>query len=313
MSIGGKEAVAGEPGNQTILACPVDQTGAPQLTAMRQVPADDFKAVINRSRGVVPLSVPMLNERPVLRYASDKVLTDRELFQPHGMSIRTFELATPADIEQAFAELPATHVVLKKVNGTLTEGLYIEDRQRAREILEQELLPGGTRYLLQPAYDFTIAWPDSLRPYSEADTADLAQYATNTKPKELRMYFFYAKDAQTGAVQVDCFPVARTSLTGTKYMQLPSNWFCIDPASLPDFIAAKTEAAARSLGDKTDSKALFGCIDWGYGAIGDEEPTWVCIEGNFRAPYLLSSDKHPVVGPLLYKKFAALIDHLARQ
>jgi hypothetical protein len=127
----------------------------------------------------------------------------------------------------------------------------------------------------------------------------------------LRFYFWL--NALPGQkAQVVCYPVgcAETEST-TRMTPAGRRWIGLDPASVPQRLYDGTAAAARTLGELTSSRAIFGCIDWGYGyAAGSrQEPGWNAVEGNFCGPRVLGPREYSQIGPILHEHH---VDFIAR-
>jgi hypothetical protein len=230
--------------------------------------------------------VPVMNNNAMRSLAFRKNKVHTELYQPLEMGIDT-QLVESIDQIAAFMEVsPSKEYIVKPNSGTFSKGVH---RLSADEVLpffiNNPEAMGVT--LLQPAIDFSVPLPETIRPYDAASAEDFKTWSKADVTKEFRMYGFHANG------ETEAFPVARAMKDGV------DNWFFVDPDSVPEQLYTDTKKLLSRAAQLTGSKAIYAARDIGFGSLNGEAPDYYDIELNGRMPYLIGAEKHTGVANTL--------------
>jgi len=237
---------------------------------------------------------PVLNENALRSLAYRKQRVQDELLEPLNMGMKTILAQSLEEIDEFLESTPASHYIAKPNSGTFSKGVVRLSRDEVAEYFkENQALLGST--ILQPAYDFSVPFADSVKPY-DAESSDLFDvWSQSNATKELRMYGFYANG------KTETFPVARAMENGV------DNWFFVDPSSLPEKLSQDTQAVFNRAANLTGSRAIHGALDIAYGSYDGNDPSYEVVELNGRMPYLIGRDKHADVSHKLRGMYADMI------
>jgi hypothetical protein len=239
--------------------------------------------------------LPTYNENELRSLVFRKHRAHEEVLQPLDLGMETALVESVSDAAVFMEANPSAAYIAKPTSGTFSKGV---ERLSAREVMpffaDNQSLLGTT--ILQPAYDFSLPFPETIRPYDAASLSGFETWARSSAMKELRMYGFYS-DGQTSVI-----PAARAMKDGEDH------WFFVDPESLPDKLFDDTKHALSRAAQVTASRAIYAALDIGYGARDAQAPDYHVIELNGRMPYMIGYDKHAAVADQLRTTFA---DHIA--
>ena len=237
---------------------------------------------------------PILNENALRSLVYRKQRVQDELLKPLNMGMDSILPQSIDEIDAFLGGTPASYYIAKPNTGTFSKGVVRLPRSEVLGYFKQnESLLGST--IIQPAYDFSVPFADSLKPYDSHSADQFEAWSRSNSTKELRMYGFHA-DGKT-----ETFPVARAMENGV------DNWFFVDPASLPEKLSQDTQAVFNRAAKLTGSRAIHGALDIGYGAYDDKDPDYHVVELNGRMPYLVGSTKHAEVAHKLRGMYADMI------
>ena len=278
-----------------------------------RLPVKGLDIIVNRTSKILELADArtMVNDAATYRYGNNKLKTYQDILAPNSLGIITLPVNNLADLDVALDQFGQGHVVLKKVMGSLSEGLHIVDPPTARRLAQTDEVGAQVSYIVQPRYDFTIPWPAEIVALGNAEHSRGELLREPHRPKELRVYIFLNPQPNR-ELQIVCYPAARIDNSNAEHMTpAGSNYLAVAPETVPRELYEGSEAAMRTLARITKSRAIYGCFDWGYGARHGSQapPGWVIVEANLCGPRLLEADGFPQVGPILHSHY---VDFLRR-
>lgn len=231
--------------------------------------------------------VATLNENELRSLVFRKHRVQDEVLTPLDLGIPTALVEAPVDAAEFIESNPSEEYIIKPTSGTFSKGVYrLAPEEVIRAFSEDESKLGTT--LLQPAYDFSHAFPNSFEAYDHEALDDFEQWSKSNATKELRMYGFYTPD------HTDVFPVARAMKDGV------DNWFFVDPATVPEKLFTDTRNVLSRAAQLTSSQAIYAALDIAYGSKDKtSDPDYHIVELNGRMPYLVGYDKHAGVADTL--------------
>lgn len=233
---------------------------------------------------------PIENENAMRSLVFRKHRVQNELFEPLGLGMPTRLVESYLDVDAFLHEHPASAYIAKPTSGTFSKNIH---RLAPSDVGNYFADNGGFgETILQPAYDFSLPLPNTLRPYDEASREAFDTLSASDLTKELRMYSFYSPQNTT------VFPVARAMKDGE------DKWFFVDPESLPETLVEDTKKVISRAALLTGSKAVYAALDIGYGSLDNGDPQYHAIELNGRMPYMIGYDKHHDVADTLREHFA---------
>jgi hypothetical protein len=238
---------------------------------------------------------PLINENELRSLVFRKNRVQDEILADLGLGMPSVLLQSEDDVQKFVEANGEGEYFVKPNSGTFSKGIKRLDAADIHKHVASEESYGKT--LLQPAYDFSGAFDASIRPLDARSREDFETFNVNGTTKELRMYGFLGPNG------VDVYPVARS-------MKDADHWLFIDPESLPEKLYTDTKSVFQKAGQLTNSKAIYGALDIGYGARQGEVPDYHVVEFNGRAPYMIGFDKHPEVANTLRDMFADQIASL---
>lgn len=279
-----------------------DLVNESDLRAVGVTPREDVGVIINRLDRSVKLDdmpdswrddmPPVANNNTLRSLAFRKHRVQSEILEPLDAGIPTALIESIVDVDVFLQAYPAKEYVIKPTSGTFGKGVV---HVKASEVMQQFADPEiFGKMIIQPAYDFSLDLPDSIRPYDEKAKADFEAVAKGDMAKEIRMYGMYSPDATV------VYPVLRGLKDGTDY------WAAIDPDSVPEQVTNRSRDIIARIAHETGSRAVYSALDIGYGSLDGADPEFKEIEFNGRMPYLFGKDKHVAVAGILR-------DHLADQ
>jgi hypothetical protein len=233
---------------------------------------------------------PMINENAMRRLAWHKERVAEEVLDPLHIGIATIAVESLTDATLFVDQTAADTFMVKSRHGALGEGMQVIDRDQVVPYFADNNDLYSKR-VLQPAYDFSLPLPASLKPFDAASGEAFAGWGQSDKTKELRMYGFLSPESTA------VYPAARVRHEGDQ-------WFFVDPESIPSQLMTKTQLAMQRAAMITGSRSIYGSVDYGYGSLDGQEPAWVAIELNGLAPYMIGYDKHRTVADKLRSLFA---------
>ena len=220
----------------------------------------------------------MINENETRSLAFRKIRAHKEVLGPLGLDMPTVLLESDEDLNAFLDEQPASAMVVKPNNGANGKDILFIDRRNAWALLRDKPELTGA-HIIQPAYDFTHAFPKDIKPYDIASREAFEGWNVPDQSKELRVYGFHSPE------RTEVFPVARAFRNGDQ-------WFFVDPQSLPPQLLDGTREAIQKAARVTGARALYGTVDYGFGSLDGSAPDWKAVELNARMPYLVGHDKH---------------------
>lgn len=233
---------------------------------------------------------PLINENLMrsLVYRKDRV--QAEVLSPLDLGMPTRVIENIFDIDSFTTNNPSEYYIIKPISGTFSRNVH---RLKLEDIANHVMATGSFgKVIIQPAYDFSVALPNYLRPYDKASRQGFEELNVAGITKELRMYAFHSPESTT------VFPVARAIKDGV------DNWFFVDPQSLPEELIDGTKRVIGKAAHLTGSLAIYAALDFGYGSINHNNPGYHIIELNGHMPYLIGYDKNPGVADRLRNHFA---------
>ncbi len=244
---------------------------------------------------------PIINENQTRSLAHRKIRAHSEVLQPLGLSMPTALVTDSEDIDAFLSEQSATHLIVKPDSGQNGEYVHRVMRTAIHDLFaaNQGFYNPANRYVVQPAYNFTVPFPSGLRAYDMATREAFEASSQSDKPKELRIYGFHSPAGTT------TFPVGRL-VNGGDY------WFFVDPESVPDHLLEGTAKAMNRVSTISGAAAVYGTVDFGFGSDGTNEQGWRAIELNARLPYLIGPDKHPGISKIVHSLLAEQITATSR-
>lgn len=263
----------------------------------RSLPHEQVGGIVNVLHRNVKLELlpesqraPWINQNNVRTLGYHKQMMHDQVLLPLGLGIPTVLADSKPAVESFLAQQSTDSFIAKLNRGAGTNSTQILDRQQINAELTSQEWQEKPR-VLQPAFDFTRPFPNSIRAYDTTAQENFNTFSNGDTVKEMRMYCFQA----LGETAV--FPVGRNMGEGP-------NWFFVDPESLPEKLAEETARIATQVGAVTDTKSLYSAVDFGYGAMGSEDADWHVIEGNIRSPHMILEKAHAGVAMVLRKLFA---------
>jgi hypothetical protein len=252
----------------------------------RAIPLDTVGVIINRIGRSIKMDLlpegmqlpPMINENKTRSLAFRKHRAHDEVLAPLGISIPTVLATTGTGIDAFMAVHHRGSFIVKPDSGTNSEGIQKVARGDVPKLFRDNPNLFG-KNVIQPAYDFTHAFPGSLRAYDAASQEAFDGWSNSDVTKEMRVYGFASPAGTT------VFPVGRAIHEGDQ-------WFFIDPESVPQHVLESSRQAMVKTAEITSARAVLGTVDWGYGNVGNEAPGFHAIELNAKAPYVIGYDKH---------------------
>jgi len=242
--------------------------------------------------------VPISNENAMRSLVFRKHRVQDEVLEPLGLGMPSLLVESALDAERFMEEHPADQYIVKPTSGTFSKGVERLQASQVMGSLRQPEKLGSV--IIQPAFDFTIPMPKSMKPFDRESGDEFEIWARSNATKELRMYGFYDGE------KTDVFPVARAMKDGQDH------WIFVDPESLPDELAENTKRVLSSAADLTGSRAIYAALDIGYGSIStDKEPGYHVVELNGRMPYMIGYDKHAGVADTLRDMYANQLQTIA--
>jgi hypothetical protein len=245
----------------------------------------------------IPIS-PMFNANKVRSLGHYKDRNHTQILEPLGIAIPTALISERTDAERFLEEHPHSKYIVKPNSGSGAKGVVTLQRQQVPEAFASDTYLSKP-HLLQPYYNLSRPLPTEIRPFDAGSAEEFADAAASDKPKEVRMYGFYALG------QILTFPVGRVVDNG-------DSWFFIDPESVPEDVHDITRQGMALAAQHTGAKALYGTLDWAYGGASGEDPRWLAVETNLRSPYVIGFDKHPEVAARVHQQYAQTIITAAR-
>lgn len=231
--------------------------------------------------------IPTVNENELRSLAFRKHRMQKEVFAHFGLGIPTALVETPTDVTEFIELNPSEEYIIKPTSGTFSQGVHrLVANDALRAFSEDETKLGTT--LIQPAYDFSHAFPESFKAYDKDAQAGFEKWAKSDATKEFRMYGFYTPD------RTDVFPAARAMKNGV------DNWFFVDPDTIPETLFENTRKVLSRSAQLTGSRAIYGALDIAFGPKNaTSDPDYHIVEFNGRMPYLVGYDKHAGVADTL--------------
>jgi hypothetical protein len=235
---------------------------------------------------------PMINENKTRSLAHRKHRMHDEVLEPLGIAIPTRLVTSIEDIEEFLAEQGVDEYVVKPDGGSESKGVQQLPAVRIADLfaanpdwMEEK------KQIIQPAYDFTLPFPEHIRPLDIPSTGDFEGWSSSDAIKELRVYGFHSP---AGTV---VYPVARAMKQG-------DHWFFMDPESLPQALLAVSRQAIAKVAEIADAPAVLGTVDIGYGTLPGHAPEWRAVEVNAKQPNVVGYNRHPGVADHLRELLA---------
>jgi len=237
---------------------------------------------------------PLINENETRSLAFRKQRMHDEVLAPLGFHIPTSLPATTEAARDFADQHPAAQYVVKPNCGTNGKGV---ERLAAAQLAQayDDHPEWRSSMVLQPACDFSGAFPAGLQPYDQSSAEALAGWNRPGVAKELRVYGFHSPE------QTAVFPVGRALHEGS------DQWFFVDPQSVPTELLGWTAQVMQQAAHVSGAAAMLGTVDYGYGSYDDRPPQWRAIEVNGKAPYVIGYDKHVGVATELRQRLAGQI------
>lgn len=279
-------------GATAIKARPVSSKGVIQ-SRFQEMPLRDIGLLYNcmgrpirmqqlQEPGALP---PVIYENAVFELDADKSRMHSEILEPTGISIDTTAIHNVAEAG-AFLDRydDVGEFIVKPVKGRGGRGVQRLQRDAVLPALQQqpELLSPDNMHIIQPAFDFSIPLPDSIKPYDTLATPGFQQWSQAQAAKEIRLYTFHSPAG------TDVFPVGRAIQNG-------DHWFFVDPDSIPAHLLETARLTTRQIAQATGSLALYSALDVAYGAARPQDDRgWRAVELNASYPYIINKDEgHP--------------------
>lgn len=271
-----------------------------EVKTVQEVAFESIGLIVNRlNRSVkyeaLPVDTlpPIVNENAVRRLVWNKDRVAEEVLEPLGLGIPTKLVSTRADIEAFLSQHFEQSFFLKPRHGNLGAGTRVLRRTALQKLYIQQPDLLDTQ-IVQPAYDFSAPFPKSIKPYDRKSAERFDELNTASLTKELRMYGFLSPGG------LPTFPAARVVQPNRDRTRLDSEWFFVDPESVPDSLVRQTENVLARTAQLTGSLALLGAVDFGYGSTRKTTPPeWKIIELNGLSPGLISYAEHKTVADRL--------------
>jgi len=94
-----------------------------------RLPVGGLDILVNRTSKILELAdvKVMVNDAATYRYGNNKLKTYQDILAPNDLGINTLRVSSLKDLDIALDQLGKGDVVLKKVMGSLSEGLHIVD------------------------------------------------------------------------------------------------------------------------------------------------------------------------------------------
>jgi hypothetical protein len=136
---------------------------------------------------------PVINANASRSLAHDKFRAYQEVLRPGGLAIPTELVASQDDIEAFLEQQGASRFMIKPVHGFASWGV----EEVARDELVERFTADSQLYdhhIIQPAYDLTVPFPKSVRPYSKEGPVreDFDFLSAVGQSKEIRVYGFHS-------------------------------------------------------------------------------------------------------------------------
>jgi hypothetical protein len=271
-------------------------TGESATRSIGAIALEDVDVIVNRlDRSVknsdlpvnwVNAAVPTINENKLRSLVFRKHEMQEKVFDPLNLGIPGVLVETPLDAALFTEQHPSNEYIVKPTSGTFSKGVMRLSADEAVSFFCDDKEKLG-KTLIQPAYDFTHAFPSSFEAYDQEASQDFETWSSSRVTKELRMYGFYTPD------KTDILPVARA-------MNGQDNWFFVNPESLPEKLFTDTRNVLSRAAELTASRAIYGALDIAYGTTSNKiDPDFHIVEFNGRMPYLIGYDKHASVADKL--------------
>jgi len=240
---------------------------------------------------------PIMNENALRSLVFRKHRVQNEVLKPLGLGMPTRLIDSYLDIDAFLQEHPDSFYIVKPTSGTFSKGVKRVAASEVADYISEN--QGFGKLIIQPAYDFSLPFPDTVKPYDASSAEDFAALNNDrSMTKELRMYGFYSPEVTA------TFPVARAMKDGV------DNWFFVDPDSLPPELEINVKKVMGRAAQLTGSRAIYAAYDVAYGNRENTDPEYQTVELNGRMPYLLGYDKHPGIADILRTHLANQIQQV---
>lgn len=255
-----------------------------------------------------PQLPPMINENDVRKIGYNKERAANEVLQPLGYGLPTSLVSSPADIEAFLEENDFHEYFLKPRHGSFGSGTHKLGKASVAKFFADN--PDKfDKFIVQPGFDFTRQFPDTVKPLDRASSGHFEALNVDGKVKELRMYAF------ASPLKTTVYPAARVLRHDDKLNKSISNWFFVDPETVPETVVDQTLNTMARTSMMTGSLALYGAVDLGYGTADTSDPDWKVIEFNALAPVMISQADNKHVATQLKSLFScqirATIDYIS--
>ena len=269
------------------------------------IDASRVGAVVNRLNRSFKLdllggfSIPAtVNENAVRKLGWNKDIAAEQVFKPLGYSLPTALVTTPEDVDTFLGSQKQKYFITKPRHGNFGAGTTIHTRDTLAQHYTQFPDQLG-KHVIQPALDLTKAFPRYVKPLDRQSTPKFEELNTAGTVKELRAYGFLSSGG------IDVYPAARVLRPSLDGKTQDSEWFFVDPESLPERVVSQTSYTLKKTAQLTGSAALFGAVDFGYGSdrSSDAPADWHIIELNVMSPGMIADRQNVTVATELRRLY----------